>query len=712
MQIPRYQQQTELSPLPNARVQAPTDANAYGAGVGRGMQQVGDVEFKVAKEQQEKRDAIGIIDADNKLNSAMTGVLFNQDTGIMHRNSTKAEGISKEFETTWQKNYGEILGGLNERQKVVFMQRANTHKYSWYQMVNNHETTQREVALKENTNASVSLAATKLSQSGMWMNPELVKTELGVVDRNIDFTFKDSDPAVAQAEKAKARNIIFNNLLETRKNSGDYVSIKKIEELYGDQINPSILSGFTGWAKDKETGVEIISESKKILEENGWDLDAALKDPRVKKSTTKSTGNQSWEQTKELVAGNESSGWADPYKAHNDDSGAHGKYQFMPRTWQGVMGDAPMTPENQEKAFDLKYKRIFDKYGAGGVLVAVYAGDQNAERWAKGLPLIGDNGQEYSADAPQYYNGNRYPSVNEYVHNALGNDVTTTQDVEYNQRLEQQMRADYRDYEQLKGIRRHEQLINLKNALATATSINQQIAIVENSDLELYEKVDLKKKITDDYQTELSKSAQGALEILSASDKLTVSAVEAAKGQLSFMDYITWMAKATKQQKTEAEKLNDENDKQWHSWVINGLYPGNVAKQNEFILDLKATLDSEGKNGGDRTVRARELIDTEKKSANYILGYRSRNATEFNKIDETYPVSPGKSSISSLILKADPNADATAWMNILSYIGSAVQSGDPDATYAYNLIVDNGLPFTEEAFWNIRNEHARSNGRL
>lgn len=49
-------------------------------------------------------------------------------------------------------------------------------------------------------------------------------------------------------------------------------------------------------------------------------------------------------------------------------------------------------------------------------MVAVYAGDSNAERYANGQDLVGDNGQTYSADAPQ----GKYPSVNQYVKNGLG----------------------------------------------------------------------------------------------------------------------------------------------------------------------------------------------------------------------------------------------------------------------------------------------------
>jgi hypothetical protein len=205
----------------------------------------------------------------------------------------------------------------------------------------------------------------------------------------------------------------------------DYTSAGKIVEAYKDKVNPSVFGKMKAAyqkVQDKifefKTADDIIKQS--MLPDGTVDRAKAnqLIDASFGVSSKKTiSGSVTWEQAKALVSGNESNG---DYSAFNADSGATGKYQFTDDTWQRIMGDAEKTPENQEKAFE-HYRPIFNKYGIEGVLVAVYAGDGNAERYAKGLPLVGDNGNEYSADAPQYTNGREYPSVNQYVQNAISN---------------------------------------------------------------------------------------------------------------------------------------------------------------------------------------------------------------------------------------------------------------------------------------------------
>jgi hypothetical protein len=101
---------------------------------------------------------------------------------------------------------------------------------------------------------------------------------------------------------------------------------------------------------------------------------------------------------------------ADGYGAVNTDSGARGRYQFMPETWArwapvaGLPSNAPMTPANQDlvaRTLALHYYNTFGNWR--DVYIAWYGGE-------------GKVGARQSVlDAAQTSGRNRYPSINQYA---------------------------------------------------------------------------------------------------------------------------------------------------------------------------------------------------------------------------------------------------------------------------------------------------------
>ncbi|CQR71383.1 Transglycosylase-like domain protein [Sporomusa ovata DSM 2662] len=749
--IGQYYLDSLPGPIAETRVQGTADPNAFGAGVGQAMGNVGnaissagEAVFKNDLIQQEKRRKMNVLNAETNSETEITNLLYGQE-GLLHlqgenalpkvatKDTAAVPGVGQRVTDALAGIRKKYLDGFaDDQEKMVFSQMFDDRARIYTRAAMQHEVQQGDIAFQQSREASrtsyANLFATLAEKGDFPGAVTALNTGMGTFNstgktlgipaealKQDNDAYASSTIAKTIIAQAKAKNIdLANRMFDYFKNDLD-VNTKALVE---GELKPII-------EQDEDLRfieTEIKNDPSLRNPDGSINMDKALakttslRGPGVTKTVNvPGRGQVSFEQLKGLVARNESGG---NYDAHNDDSGAHGKYQFMPGTWSGIMSDAPMTPENQELAFEKKYKPIYDEYGAAGVLVAVYAGDSNAERYIKGENLIGDNGQPYSADAPQ----GEYPSVRQYVINALGNDglqggATTQTVAAYDDpvrfaKLENLTRAtvsdSVRDVSQRLGL----EVDRVKNALANVTTSQEQLETINSSSLPDSMKKDWSDKITAAYQSNLSKSANGALEVLKASGGLTVDAVQAMKNQLGFTEYVSWLAKATSQQKTDAEKANDNADTQWHSWVKSELFPGKANQQNEYIADLKAFLDNEGANGGDRTVKARQYIDNQKKDVGYILGYRARNAEGFNQIDQFFPVDEGQTPISSLILKADPNADADGWVKMLNQFSSMVQEGDPDATYAWNLIVDNGLPFTEETFWGIRNEHARANNRI
>lgn len=104
-----------------------------------------------------------------------------------------------------------------------------------------------------------------------------------------------------------------------------------------------------------------------------------------------------------------------PY-ARNPDSGAYGLFQIMPSNWgpwsreaEAAYGLPPgslseQTPENQYMVARAKIQSLLDKYNNFEDVAAI---------WYSGSPL-GAN-----ADAPQFYNGNQYPSIRDYANKVM-----------------------------------------------------------------------------------------------------------------------------------------------------------------------------------------------------------------------------------------------------------------------------------------------------
>lgn len=102
------------------------------------------------------------------------------------------------------------------------------------------------------------------------------------------------------------------------------------------------------------------------------------------------------------------------YESINEDSGAFGAYQIMPDNWPvwaeeaGLDRDAPKTKENQDHVARFKLLQYYEMFGNWhDVAIAWYGG-----------PGAVDYSEE-AKNAPQWYSGQEYPSINSYAGNVV-----------------------------------------------------------------------------------------------------------------------------------------------------------------------------------------------------------------------------------------------------------------------------------------------------
>lgn len=116
------------------------------------------------------------------------------------------------------------------------------------------------------------------------------------------------------------------------------------------------------------------------------------------------SGGDDVDKLLDAIGGQESN---NNYLARNKDSGAAGKYQFMPSSWAawskeaGLGPNAPMSAVNQEKVARMKMSQYVSAYGMRGAAIAWYGGP----------------------GAVKYANKNasqgKYPSINKYADQVL-----------------------------------------------------------------------------------------------------------------------------------------------------------------------------------------------------------------------------------------------------------------------------------------------------
>lgn len=436
--IQTYQRSVGLNVMPSARVQAPSDPNAYGANVGQAMEGMSGALSKaatLAAEKQDRDDLQKVLDVSNQMRSDMQTYFHDPNNGMYTKTGENAKGAYQAAQKYFSEANTKYTGLLdNDNQKFAFQRHMSG-------IVNSYLTNVADFEAKENKNAFVTKVGASVNSNiqGVIANRTNVAT-IGMFMTKIDNELNASAKVLGQspevvkqhsmAYKTQAVSSAITALLEDK----DVQGARRTLDAFGEHLDPAAKAKLAAGIKDAEEGNDIFKFKDEIynnpelknpdgtvnLEKATAYAERIYKQKTMKTVTAGGVGKSyTWEQTKELVAGNESPNGS--YDAVNPDSGAFGKYQFMPDTWRGLMGDAPHTPENQEIAFEKMHKETYEKYGTAGVLVANYAGTQNAGRYMRGEKLLGEGG-EYSADAPQTYGGNTYPSVRQYVINALGDD--------------------------------------------------------------------------------------------------------------------------------------------------------------------------------------------------------------------------------------------------------------------------------------------------
>ena len=709
MPVVKYSKQVQMEQPSGYREQSVAGPEAFGAGFGQAISAASETINQMALKQQEQDDTKAVLDASEAYKKDIIEG-FNGENGYYSLNGDNAKDVaaqSADFMTRARQKYE---GTLNARQLQSFKNHITPIENSYYQGALNHQQKEKDAAFINTVNANIATNNQMIMSNYNYTG--LMNTAIALNDREIAaFGSKEGWNANIVTQKqlaAKTKSI--RDAFDLAVNLDNLDRAKGIIADYKEVIDKSEVGNMENVLRQKTEKIITTGDAKTLLANSGGNLDAALKAAEKHVASQSGSTSVTWDQVKAFVADNESGGASDPYTLPNSSgSGAYGKYQFMPDTWRGLMGDAPMTPANQEIAFEKMHKDTFNKYGLTGVLVANYAGTQNAERYAKGLPLIGDNGQEYSADEPQTWNGQRYPSVREYVENGLAQVAPAAgglQTAEKVQKLQDAIRQEYATQTQIKNIQKQEGMTSLKNALTQVPTLAGKIDIINNSNIEPWQKVEMIKGYTTRDKSEVSAVYQ--LEKASIDGNLTEDMVRSASSYLTTDDQLKYATKAYAIGSKQVDANGNNADKMWERNVYNTW--GDAKERQDVTVTIANMLDMENVKGSQRYTRAQEImksLETGKgsKGIDAIINY----GKDYEKLYADYDPRAVRLTIQGYQSLGNKNPDPWEINQFLASIGKKAKT-DPLTQTTLNRMIEKNWAITKESFDRVYNMLAQNAG--
>lgn len=195
MRIPTYQRQTGApTALPTVDlatrplIHTAPGPDAFGAGLGRAMSQVGDQLARVAEKIQAEEDATRVVEAQNDLASWEREFFNNPETGIFSRKNKDAVGLYGEAEKEYQKKVRETTERLeNDRQRQAFSQAASRSMNAKLDASARHEATQRQSWMVETAKQAMAIKLDDIAAN--YTDGAIVDAALGDVRTSIEAMF-------------------------------------------------------------------------------------------------------------------------------------------------------------------------------------------------------------------------------------------------------------------------------------------------------------------------------------------------------------------------------------------------------------------------------------------------------------------------------------------------------------------------------------------
>lgn len=395
MKFSSYQPIVNPNTINPPAVQAPRDVNAYGT---EGKEwnalagAVGQVN-KVLAQKQDDEDAADVMDARNRIMTALTDQLYGEK-GLMTLGVGKnAKGLTDRVTQTLQDTSAEIAKDYNPRVRYALKSSLNDNMLNYQRLAVNQENRERESTEQADYTSALNL---NTQNAGMTWDVTNALTNYYNDNRRMILAYgkkRGWTGEQMQSELMGATTKLVNSAATAAITAGDYGRAMQILSAYRGEMDQGVYNQLYGSVKQKQDVAKTYTTADDIVNQC-WDpktgrFDWDKADKLIKQNSYRTLGKlgaSGKEAFFAAVEDQESSG--NPSAVSN--AGAVGIYQIMPANWPswskeaGYEGADPNDEAAQRAVGKYKLGQFYDKYGPAGALVAWYAGEENAKRYVKG----------------------------------------------------------------------------------------------------------------------------------------------------------------------------------------------------------------------------------------------------------------------------------------------------------------------------------------
>jgi cell wall-associated NlpC family hydrolase len=626
--VPVYQRQIQEQPMPAARMADVVDPAAFGVGgaqamlrgadqmdrAGRETFGLGMMIQKRARELQQEEDHAAALDASNQFLTEVNGYLYNDQTGLMNKKGKDAIGIAATAPDELSKISKTIGSKLkNPNQQLLFGRMVGSEINSTIREVFRHQAKEKYFYDEQNTAALVD-------------NFKRAMVMTDSVDKYLDS--RAALEANIRNRYEKTHGTTFVN--ETIFNVNSDVHLQKANNLalssyeagmsyltaHKNEIDPAKFSASAKVFTEKLKKIDYNVQAKSILAETGYNLPAAL--ARIQGG---GTAAPSWTLLK--AAGDQYLGMQ--YKLGGDGKTSIDCSEFTRQVFAKVGVDLG-TRDASEQARKLNdsgtffadrsqlqpgdmvfYKNTYEPPEGHGFQnithVGIYAGD------GKILHAGSSKGVSYTMiDSPGEVAG----------YGRVAKQRSKEEDYELNAAVV----SEFGKFKYVKDATQHDEMIRVKNILATTSDPAVWKETIENSSLEPYMKSATIKAMVENRES--TDRAKLSLITMRAQGKLTTDAVNQFASELSKNDLMRFWEDAVKISVGKDDKISESAN---HSILQMVEEVGSYSKEEKAALKLSVMqrLDDEGLTGWTRQSRAKELIEEDKKEKGSVYKTHFQN---------------------------------------------------------------------------------------
>lgn len=299
--VQTYRSQVSDSNLPDVRVQAPGDANSYGAAnaqalgnVGQAVDQFNSVVKQRELELKQQRDTMKVLDISNKFDADNLDFFHNKETGLFSQKMDAAQGSYQKAQKYFGDKMKEYEGmAENDTQRQALRQYLSGRQKTYLYNASVFESQQFQASREATTNAAVSSSVQGIAAN--YNNFDGINSHLTA---GVQAIKANSIGKPAEAVSQEILKMQTQGLSEAVKRALDDKQpdiAAKIMETYKDYIDPTVQGDLTKVVRNQQQKTFVMQTADALaakyrLPDGTVDLSAALpeidaiKDPDVRQS--------------------------------------------------------------------------------------------------------------------------------------------------------------------------------------------------------------------------------------------------------------------------------------------------------------------------------------------------------------------------------------------------------------------------------------------